>query len=145
MDADVQAFVDKWAEKSAAKAVTLAALGAAKQADYKASVAETPEARARWEAKSAEQWAIVESSGINGGEEGRLYDEAFALAEAYVAAHPEQFASFSAYDFDLVHAIATAFKLQGRKEEAAKITMFELVTFERQHIGQAVKVEKRVR
>ena len=133
MNTDVQAFVDKWAEKTAAKQDVLDALGQAKA--YEAQGID-----------ASGEWAIVEKRGIN-GDEGRLYEEAVAIAEAYVTAHPEQFVMFedlvaSERHGDLVE-VMSALRERRREEEVAKLTMFELVRFERQHIGQAMQVVTR--
>lgn len=156
MDPAVQAFIDKWAEKSAAKQVVLAALGAAKLADWKAENALTPADAKPHLAEAERQWAIVEARGARSGDEGRAYDEAFALAEAFVEAHPELVAVGAAFVAPddatadekntkhqlLVTLIAEAGK-RGDVELATKLTMFELVSFERQHIGQALAVKVR--
>src|SRR5690606_10388687 len=127
MDPEVQAFLDKWAEKSAAKADVLVALGAAKLADHKAKNALTAQEQEVHEAESARQWAIVEARGIQSGDEGRLYDEAYAIAEAYVDSHPQMFVSFERFvnpdDHDLLVTLTTAMSKDGRVEEAAKLTM----------------------
>lgn len=142
MNAEVQAYIDKWAEKTAAKAEALAALGAAKLADWNAENALTDSDRKKYEQEAAAHWDVVIKRGMK-GEEGRLYAEAFALAEAYVAAHPEQFASFEQYvnpdDHDLLVTLASAMSTAGRKEEQAKLTMFELVRFERKNVTQAMQ------
>lgn len=143
MNAEVQAFIDKWAEKSAAKAEVLVALGAAKQFDWKAENALTDKEAKQHSAAASEQWGIVESRGIH-GDEGRLYEEALALAEAYVESHPEQFISFEDYvhpdNHDLLVQLIATMSKAGRPEEAAKLTMFELTRFERKNITQAIKV-----
>jgi len=132
MDADVQAFIDKWAEKSAAKRELMVALGEAKLADYEGR-----------DADARKHWATVEAKGMH-GHEGKAYAEAFALAEAYVAGHPDQFISFESYvnpeSHDMLVKLCGVMGKAGRYEEEAKLQMFELVRFERQHIGQAMQV-----
>lgn len=147
MNEEVQAFVDKWAEKSAAKADVLVALGAAKLADHKAENALTDEERNRHAAEAETQWAIVEARGFKSGDEGRLYNEALALAEAYVEAHPEQFVSFEPLINPegkkyLVQLIGLAGK-NGRAEDAAKLTMLELASFERDNFSAALEAKVR--
>lgn len=148
MNAEVQAFIDKWAEKSASKAAAMSALGSAKLADWKAEQALTDGERQRYSAEAADYWQAVVNRGMK-GDEGRLYDEAYALAEAYLDAHPEQFVSFERYvnpdDHDLLVTLITALSKSGRAEEAAKLTMFELVRFERQHFGQRLQAVAKVR
>lgn len=127
---EVQLFIDTWAAKSAAKQEALAAVGAAKFAEL-----DGKDATALWQ--------TVAEKGFSEGEEGRLYAEALAIAERYVKEHADEFVSFEAFvnpesHETLVKLIGLLDK-EGRPEEAAKLTMFELVRFERQHIGQAMK------
>ena len=135
MEVSVQAFLNTWAAKSAAKQEALIAVGAAKFAEQDGRPKDADK-----------QWAIVAAKGIN-GDEGRLYAEALAIAEAYVAEHPEQFAGFEGYvnpdDHGLLVELTGLMGKRGRKEEEAKLTMFELVRFERQHIGQATRAVAR--
>ena len=69
MDAAVQAFKDKKAEKAAVKAEVLAALGRAKLAEAKGRDASA-------------DWAIVERQGFRSGTEGRLHNELQAMLDA---------------------------------------------------------------
>jgi hypothetical protein len=148
MDPAVQAFKDKWAEKSAAKQESLVATGYAKLAEHNADVALEDTDRARYLAEADQHWAVVATRG-HAGAEGKLEAEAFAMAEEYVDAHPEQFASFERYvnpdDHDLLVTLITALSKNGREEEALKLTMFELARFERQHFGQRLQAVAKVR
>ncbi len=78
MDKDVQAFKDKMAEKAAAKEKVMEALGAARLAESQGKDA-------------SKFWEVVAEQGIK-GVEGKAMAEAQKLADAYVQAHPEQFA-----------------------------------------------------
>lgn len=140
MNAEVQAFVDKWAEKTAAKYDSLEAVGEAKLAELKGD-----------DKKAKAAWKVVEKRGFTQGDEGDLYGAAYDLAEAYVDGHPAEFASFEQWvspdgggHETLVRLIDTL-REHGREEEAAKLTMFELVRFERQQIGGEVRAKVRYR
>jgi hypothetical protein len=122
MDAEIQAFKDKMAEKAAAKAKVMAAVG-------------------------EEDWATVAEQGIN-GVEGKAMAEAQAIADKYVKAHPEQFAAVMDYSttdeqVQLVTLIDLMSK-SGMEEAALALTMFELARFERQEIGVATKAKVRL-
>lgn len=135
MDAEVQAFVDKMAEKAAHKAVAMAALGEAKLAEHEGR-----------ESDAARAWDVVVASGM-GGEEGRCHEELQAMADAYVAAHPEQFVAFEQYlnpegKDKLILLIASLGKA-GMAEEAAKLTMLERAKFERVKVQPAVQMRTR--
>lgn len=119
MDADVQAFKDKMAEKATAKATVMAAV-------------------------AEQDWATVASYGIN-GVEGRCMAEAQAMADAYVAAHPDQFASVKDEDdVEKVVKLIDLFNAAGMEEAALAMTMFELAHFERQEIGVATRAKVRL-
>lgn len=137
MDADVQAFLDKWEEKKAAKAEALKAAGEARLAEYEGR-----------DSDAARHWAIVESRGIK-GDEGRLQAEAFAMAEAYVDSHPQMFVSFESMvnpdDHSALVTLCGVMGKMGRKEDEAKLMMFEMTRFERQHIGQRFQVAVKFR
>lgn len=134
MNAEVQAFVDKMAAKSAAKARVMEALGKARLAELQGEDA-------------TEHWDVVASQGLE-GVEGVAYRAAFETAEAYVTAHPEQFAFLEPYVSPERHGelvdLATVFRERGLDEEATKVTMFELVRFERQSIGAETKAKVRM-
>ncbi len=118
MDAEVQAFKDKLAEKAAAKAKVMEALGAA-------------------------DWKTVEQYGVN-GVEGKCVAEMQAMADAYVKAHPEQFVTVKGTDFESVIKMITLLKQAGMEEAKLALTMYELATFERQQIGVATKPALRI-
>lgn len=119
MDADVQAFDDKLAEKAAAKAKALSAVGAG-------------------------DWDTVAKYGIN-GVEGQCMAEAQAMADAYVAAHPEQFVAVqNEEDVEKVVKLIDLFNAAGMEEAALAMTMFELAHFERQEIGVATRAKVRL-
>lgn len=135
MDAEVQDFIDKQAEKSAAKERALTALGAAKLAELRGE-------------DSAAHRAIHAAEGFATGNEGRLHIELQEMADAYVAAHPEFFVAFDGFatpekQGDLVTLISVL-RDQGLVEEVAKLTMFELARFERQNIGAVMRAQVRV-
>ena len=126
MDPEVQAFIDKMAEKAEAKAASLAAVGAAKLA----------EAEGR---DAASHWQTVAEEGFREGREGRLHAELQAMADAYVAAHPEFFVAFRSMDPDGLAIMVNSMRDLGMLEEATKLTMFERASFERQDIGSRIK------
>lgn len=123
MDAAVQAFKDKMAEKRAAKEKTLAAV-------------------------AVKDWDAVAKYGINGGEEGKAFAEMQKMADAYVKANASQFAHVAEYVnpegheplVKLISLMSTA----GMEEEVLKLTMFELASFERQQIGVAASAQVRL-
>jgi GNAT superfamily N-acetyltransferase len=156
MDAQVHEFLDKWAEKSTAKQEALAATGAAKLAEWKAEDAANPADAKRYQDEADGQWAIVAARGFQSGDEGRFYNEALALADAYVDAHPELVGVGSAFvapedasaeeknsKHDLLVTLIAEAGKRGDVELAARLTMFELASFERKHIGAAVAVKSR--
>jgi len=145
MDPAVQAFNDKWAEKSAAKQESLEATGAARLAEWKADQALTADERAVHEAEAERQWGIVEARGFASGDEGRLYNEALDLAEGYVDSHPELDAMFGRYvtgdskDQDFLVKLISVMRKTGRDDEADALTMFELARFERRNYTAAMQ------
>lgn len=145
MDPAVQAFNDKWADKSAAKQESLIATGAARLAEWKAEQALTDSERAEHQAEADRQWAIVEARGFASGDEGRFYNEALELAEAYVDSHPELDAMFGRYvtndskDQDFLVKLASVMRKTGRDEESDVLTMFELARFERRNYTAALQ------
>lgn len=140
MDAEVQAFIDKQAEKAAHKEAVMVALGEAKLAE--------------WQGRDASAyWDTVISRGIN-GDEGKAFAEMAEMAEAYVAAHEAEFAAFEHFVVsdnptlaDEGHrklvALIDNLRQTGSDELCAKLTMFELVRFERQNIGGEAHIRVR--
>lgn len=122
MDAEVQAFKDKMAEKAEAKAKVMEAVG-------------------------KEDWSTVASHGVNGAE-GRAMAEAQAIADAYVKANADQFAAVADYsttdEQTQLVALIDLMSKAGMEEAALKLTMFELARFERQEIGVATKAKVRL-
>ena len=141
MDAEVQQFIDLWKLKSEAKEHLLIALGAAKLADYNASQALTPGVKDAYLKEAEAHWNEVERLGITSGEEGKYYQQAFDVAQEYVDSHPKMFASYEYYvtpeGHNTLHTLISALSTRGDTEAMTKLVMFELVRFERQHIGQA--------
>ena len=135
MDPDVQAFIDKQAERAAAKEKVMEALGRAKIADHLGK-------------DSTADWAIVTEQGSPDGVEGRCSAEMLAMAEAYVAAHPDTFAFLNhfatPYRHDDLVRMIDAFREQGLVEQTQLAVMFELVKFERKQIGGEMKAKMRV-
>lgn len=129
MDAAVQAFKDKMAERSEAKAKCVAALGRATLTD------------------NAKDWEAVAQFGVK-GDEGRCNLELQAMADAYVKAHPEQFAavvgSVNAEGHEQVVKLIDLYYGAGMEESALALTMFELASFERQEIGVATRAKVRL-
>lgn len=165
MDTAVQAFKDKMAEKAAAKQKTLAAVGEAKLAEYKAFVAEhgrepaakegqnLPDELRAWAdshpvAAAAPFWDTVAEYGIKDGEEGKAFAEMQAMADAYVKAHPEQFVNVQEYvktgGSDEIVKLISLMSKAGMEEEELKLTMFELANFERQQIGVVTQAQVRI-
>lgn len=134
MDAAVQAFKDKMAEKQRHKGVALAAAGQAKKAELDGQDASS-------------LWETVATEGID-GLEGKCMAEAQAMADAYVEAHPEKFVAFEQYltpegNEQLVRLIGALGK-SGMEEAALELTMFELAKFERQSFGVAPQATVRL-
>lgn len=122
MNADVQAFKDKMAEKAAAKAKVMVAIGKG-------------------------DWTTVTAEGLT-GTEGKAMADLQKMADTYVNAHPEQFTavegSVSSDGHDHIVKMIDIFYGAGMEEEALKMTMFELAKFERQQIGVATRAKVRV-
>lgn len=131
MDDKVQAFLDKRAEKAAAKEVVMDNLGKALIADKRGE-------------DSADNWKAVEEFGIHGGKEGQLQDEAHALAAAYVA---DNYDSMNVYlgtrTLEECVNLVEAFRTQGMTEDAARVNMWIEAKFEYQTIGGVAKVKVR--
>lgn len=125
MDADVQAFKDALTAKASAKDAALACVGAAKLAELNGKASEA-------------LWETVAAQGIDGAE-GEAMQQAQQIADAYVAAHPEEFAAVQQYvnpqGHENIVRLIDAFRDAGMEEAVLKMTMFELVSFERQQIG----------
>lgn len=126
MDAEVQAYIDKLAEKSAAKEEVMAAIGQARLAEHEGRDASS-------------YWQIVETKGMS-GIEGQLHQELQDLADAYVLAHPETFASFEALfaseeGQDALVASISLWRETGMEEQAALATIWERARFNRKSIG----------
>lgn len=136
MDKEVQDFITAWENKSTSKALALEAIGEAKIAELRGEDATS-------------LWQLADSKGRAEGDEGRYYDEAFSIAEAYVNGHPEVFSSFERLvnpdDHEILVTLINTFREHGREEEATQLTMFELVRFERQQIGGALRAVVRPR
>lgn len=130
MDPTIQAFKEKWAEKSAAKVIVMDALGAAKLAEYRGEDASS-------------FWKLVGDHGFNGGDEGRFQADAQAMADAYVLEHPEMFDVAEQYvspeRHDELVTIIGIYRAAGLEEEMLKLTMFELARFDRQKMGVTVR------
>jgi hypothetical protein len=134
MNTEIEAFVDKKREKREAKARSLAALGEAKAA----------EAEGR-DASSA--WAAVAAQGHTTGIEGQCDKELQAMADAYVAAHPDDYAFFERFvrpdgtadeqekAQDALVGMINTFRRAGDTESQVKAEMFELARFPRKNIG----------
>jgi hypothetical protein len=136
MNAELQAYQDKIDEKRGHKNAMLVALGQAKLAEQEGRQADADAA-----------WAIVVSRGM-GGDEGKCHDALQEMADAYVDAHPEQFAAFEQYanpegKDKLVQLIASLGKA-GLKEEALKLIIFERSRFERVKVAPAVQMRTRI-
>lgn len=132
MDAAVQAFKDKTAEKAAAKQKSLAAVGEAKLAEHEGRTADAERA-----------WATVAEYGME-GIEGECHKALQAMADAYVAANPERFVMFEEYvtpeGNDHVVKAISVMSTAGMEEAALELTMFERAKFERvQRVGATVR------
>ncbi len=135
MNAELQAYQDKIDEKASHKMAAMVALGQAKLAEHEGRQSDADAA-----------WAIVMARGMN-GDEGRCHDELQEMADAYVDAHPEQFAAFEQYvnpegKDKLVQLIASLGKA-GMKEEALKLIIFERSRFERVKVQPGVQTRTR--
>lgn len=131
MDSQVQAFKDKMAEKAEAKQKVMAAVG-------------------------EKDWKAVATHGIS-GKEGQLFAEAEQIAKDYVANNEAQFAMAASYSdpvqsadengltgHDKLVSLIDLFSKAGDEESALKLTMFELVKFERQEIGVTHRAKVRL-
>jgi len=123
MDAAVQAFKDKMAEKAAAKQKALAAAGKG-------------------------DWDTVAEYGIDGGVEGTAFAELQAMADAYVEANASKFTAFEQYltpeGNEQIVVLIAALGKSGMEEAALELTMFELAKFARQSFGVAPKATLRL-
>ena len=122
MDPEVQAFKDAMAEKAAAKAKVMAAVG-------------------------EQDWDTVAKEGIN-GTEGKAMAKAQKIADDYVKAHPDKFSNVAAYvnpdGLDKIVNLITIMQNAGMEDAALELTMFELASFERQTIGATPKATVRL-
>src|ERR1041385_1295848 len=121
MDPEVQAFKDAMAEKAAAKAKVMAAVG-------------------------EQDWDTVAKEGIS-GTEGKAMSKAQKIADDYVKAHPDKFSNVAAYvnpdGLDKIVNLITIMQNAGMEDAALELTMFELASFERQTIGATPKATVR--
>jgi hypothetical protein len=145
MDAEVKAFIDKRAEKLAAKEKAIIALGNANAYEAQGKTAE-----------AAAAFETVAEQGRATGIEGKCDADMQKMADAYVMAHPELFTHLQPYILpdgtakeqeqaqDTVVALAAMFHKAGDYESEARVMMWELAYFPRKSIGSAMKVVYRV-
>jgi hypothetical protein len=141
---ELQAFEDKKREKAEAKAKVLTALGEAKAAELEGRKSDADAA-----------WAIVAAQGISGGVEGQAAAAMQAMADAYVAAHPDEYAFFERFirpdgtpdeqekAQDALVGMVNAFRRAGDTESQVKAEMFELARFPRKNIGARSRIAYR--
>lgn len=122
MDPEVQAFRDAMAEKAAAKAKAMAAVGTM-------------------------DWETVAKEGINGNE-GKAMTKAQKIADDYVKSHPDKFANVAAYvtpdGLEKIVNLISIMQNAGLEDAAVELVMFELASFERQTIGATPKATVRL-
>ena len=156
MDAAVQRFIETQAEKSRVKQSVMEAVG---KRIWHASQAEGDDAYAKGQASKVEELdEFIAANGNATGKEGELAASMMEQAEAFVAAHAAMFALLEPMvqdgettdpatgltGHDRLVRLISALSSQGMVEEVATLTMFELVKFERQHIGATNRAKLRV-
>lgn len=77
-------------------------------------------------------------------ETGRDTERAVALSDAYVAAHPDQFASLTGLDMEQCVAAIDVFRAAGMDEDLWRVQAWILHRFEFQTIGGPVTARVRV-
>ncbi len=130
MNEELEAIKDKWGEKTAAKERAFVAMQAA-SLDEK-------EGR-----DSSANWAAWEVDGIKGNE-GRLADEQLALCDAYVDAHPGEFAELEKLSLEECVTALSVFRDAGMDESQWRVEVWLRHHFEPQSVGGEVKARVRM-
>ncbi|OBF77104.1 hypothetical protein [Mycolicibacterium fortuitum] len=76
--------------------------------------------------------------------DGRDQTEAVALADAYVAAHPDEFAYLATMSIESCVAFIDVFRAQGDEDSQWRVEAWLLHHFEPQTIGGTVEAKVRV-
>lgn len=121
MHKDVERFAKTWEEKTEAKATAISAMQAARLAEHKG---EDP----------SEHRKIHAHHGID-GIEGKKRDEAKAIANAYIDAHPAEFAHFEDQSIESLVGLVDQHRALGQDEHRIKVDMYLLAKRPQQFIG----------
>lgn len=94
-----------------------------------------------WENRPA---AGEASSGPDGEEAAAQDADVYELADAYVAAHPDDFAGFAALPLEALVKTIDTYRTDGRDEDAMKVQVWLWHHFEPQKIGGTYEATLRV-
>jgi copper chaperone CopZ len=148
MNAELEAIRDKWAEKTAAKYDGLVALQAAKAQEDGKEVGDDAIKLVATQlgdlAGRADLRGVHASRGIQ-GDEGRLDAEHLEMCDAYVAAHPGEFAGeIEGMSLEECVKAIDAFRAAGMTESEMRVEVWLRHKFEPQNIGGEVQARIRV-
>jgi hypothetical protein len=130
MNTELEKIRDTWAKKTEAKAKALAAAGEARLAEKEGR-------------DPAAFWNTWERNGIE-GQEKRLSDEHLALADKYVADHPEEFTEYENKTLEELVGAVSVLRAAGMDEAVQRIEVWLRHHFEPQNIGGEVRARVRL-